>query len=91
MNKIELISVVAEKTGMNKKELDGVMAAIFDTIAEELSKGGPVKIAGFGVFEVKNRAARLARNPHTGEMVNVAASKAPVFKPSKDLKKIVNG
>ena len=89
MNKTELIAAVAEKTGMTKKDAERVVSVTFDTIARELQKGEKVQISGFGSFEVKERSARVGRNPHTKEAVQIPASKAPVFKASKVLKENV--
>ena len=89
MNKTELIAAVAEKTGMTKKDAERVVSVTFDTIARELQKGEKVQISGFGSFEVKERSARVGRNPHTKEAVQIPASKAPVFKASKILKENV--
>ena len=89
MNKSELISVVAEKSGIQKKDAERVVNAAFETIAAELTKGEKVQISGFGVFEVKGRQARVGRNPRTKEAVQIPASKTPVFKPSKNLKDMV--
>lgn len=86
MNKKELTAAVAQKTGFTKKNAELAVDAIFETITETLADGEKVQIIGFGGFEVRNRPARLARNPRTGEQVQVSASKAPAFKPGKDLK-----
>ena len=86
MNKTELVAVVAEKTGMTKKDAERVVNATVDTIIQNLSKGEKVQISGFGNFEVKAREARVGRNPRTKEAIEIPASKAPVFKPSKALK-----
>ena len=89
MNKSELISVVAEKSGITKKDAERVVSAAFETIAMELVKGEKVQISGFGIFEPKDRQARVGRNPHTKEAIQIPASKTPVFKPSKNLKDMV--
>ena len=89
MNKSELISVVAEKSGITKKDAERVVNATFETITAELVKSEKVQISGFGVFEVKGRQARVGRNPRTKEAVQIPASKTPVFKPSKNLKDMV--
>ena len=86
MNKTELIAAVAEKTGMTKKDAERIVSVTFDTIAQELQKGEKVQISGFGIFEVKNREARVGRNPHTKEAIQIPASKAPAFKAAKALK-----
>ena len=89
MNKTELIAAVAAKTGITKKDAEGIVSAAFDTIAQELSKGEKVQISGFGSFEVKNREARVGRNPHTKEAIEIPAAKVPAFKAAKALKEKV--
>lgn len=86
MNKTELISAVAEKTGLSKKDSDAAIAAVVDAITESLVQGEKVQLVGFGSFEVKKRAARTGRNPRTNEPVEIPAAKLPVFKPGKALK-----
>ena len=86
MNKTELIAAVAAKTGITKKDAESIVSVTFDTIAQELSKGEKVQISGFGRFEVKNREARVGRNPHTKESIQIPAAKAPAFKAAKALK-----
>lgn len=89
MNKTELITQVAEKTGLTKKDSSSAVEAVFDSIAEALKNGEKVQIIGFGNFEVRERAARKGRNPQTGEEIDIAASKAPAFKPGKVLKESI--
>ena len=86
MNKTELISTVAEAAGMSKKDTEQVLNAFFSTVQETLKQNDKVKIPGFGSFEVRERAARTGRNPHTGETIEIAAAKVPAFKPGKSLK-----
>ena len=86
MNKTELVAVVAEKTGMTKKDAERVVNATVDTIIQNLSKGEKVQISGFGNFEVKAREARVGRNPRTKEAIEIPATQLPVFKASKVLK-----
>ena len=90
MNKTELTAAVVAKTGMTKKDADKALTAVLDAISESLQAGEKVQIVGFGSFEVKERPARVARNPRTGEEITIEASKAPVFKAGKALKDIVN-
>ena len=90
MNKTELVAVVAEKSGITKKDAERVVSATFETITAQLMKGEKVQISGFGIFEVKKRAARVGRNPRTKEAIEIPASNAPVFKPSKALKDTVS-
>lgn len=86
MNKSELISVVAEKAGLTKKDTEKVVNAVFDGIGEALAKGDKVQIIGFGTFDVRSRKAREGRNPATGATINIPAVKVPVFKAGKALK-----
>ncbi|MDR6224510.1 HU family DNA-binding protein [Desmospora profundinema] len=90
MNKTELISQVAEKTNMTKKDATQAVDAVFDTITQALREGDRVQLIGFGNFEVRERAARKGRNPQTGKEIQIAASKVPAFKPGKALKEDVN-
>ena len=90
MNKTELVAIVAEKSGLTKKDAERVVSATFETITAELVKGEKVQISGFGIFEVKEREARVGRNPRTKEAIEIPASKAPVFKASKALKDIIS-
>ena len=89
MNKKNLIAAVAVKAEMPKKEAEAAVTALVDVISEALCRGEKVQIVGFGTFEVKERAARMGRNPQTKEPIPVAASRAPVFKAGKSLKKTV--
>ena len=90
MNKTELIASVAQKTELSKKDAEKAVKAVFDTIAEELATGGKVQVIGFGTFEIRERAAREGRNPQSGEVITIAASKSPAFKAGKGLKEQVN-
>ena len=89
MNKTELVAAVAEKTGLSKKSSDAAVAAVVDAITESLVNGEKVQLVGFGSFEVKNRSARMGRNPHTKEQIEIPASRVPVFKAGKALKDTV--
>ena len=89
MNKTELIAAVAQRTGLTKQDTDKAVHAALDIMAAELAKGEKVQLAGFGSFEVKIRQARVGRNPHTKEAIEIPASKAPMFKASKNLKDAV--
>ena len=86
MNKTELIAAVAESAGLSKKDTERVVNAALDTITAALCKGEKVQISGFGTFEVKDREARVGRNPHTKEAIDIPATRVPTFKPSKALK-----
>lgn len=89
MNKKDLINVVAEKTGMTKKDSGLAVESVFDVIKETLSKGEKVQIIRFGTFEVRDRAARKGRNPQTGEEIDIPATRVPAFKAGKALKDAV--
>ena len=89
MNKTELIAAVAESAGLSKKDTERVVNAALDSITAALCKGQKVQISGFGTFEVKDREARIGRNPHTKEAIEIPATKVPGFKASKTLKDIV--
>ena len=86
MNKTELISVAAESAGLTKKDTERVLNAAIDAITAALVKGEKVQISGFGIFETKNREARIGRNPHTKETIEIPATRVPGFKASKALK-----
>ena len=86
MNKTELIAAVAESAGLSKKDTERVVNAALDAITAALCKGEKVQISGFGTFEVKDREARIGRNPHTKEAIEIPATKVPGFKASKTLK-----
>ena len=90
MNKAELITSMAEKSQLTKKDAEKALKAFTDVVAEELKKGEKVQLVGFGTFEVSERAAREGRNPQTGEIMPIAASKAPKFKAGKALKDSIN-
>jgi len=89
MTKAELISAVAEKSGLTKKDSDKAVSAVIESITEALVKGDKVSLVGFGTFEVKNRAARKGINPRTKEPMPIPASKLPAFKAGKALKESV--
>ena len=89
MNKTELISAVAAKAEISKKDADKAVAAVFASIEEALVKGEKVQLIGFGTFEVKERAARTGHNPKTGEAIEIAAAKMPSFKAGAALKNAV--
>ena len=89
MNKAELISSVAEKTELTKKDAEKAVTAVLDTIGEALSRNDKVQLVGFGTFEIRERAARKGRNPQTGEEIHIAAARVPVFKAGKALRDAV--
>ena len=90
MNKNELISAVAEKADLSKKDAEAALTAAIDAITEALAREEKVQLVGFGSFEIKARAERMGRNPKTLEPVHIPASKAPVFKAGKALKDAVS-
>ena len=90
MNKAELSARVATRTSMSKAGADDAVTAVFSTIADALSRGETVTIAGFGTFSARPRPARRGRNPRTGESIAIAASNTPSFKAGKTLRGAVN-
>ena len=90
MTKSELIAKVAKNAELTHKDTEAVVSAFFSTIQESLAAGENVQVIGFGTFEVRERAARVGRNPQTGEEIQIAAAKVPAFKPGKALKDAVN-
>lgn len=86
MNKAELIGAVAAKTGLSKKDSEKAINATFETITASLEAGDKVQLVGFGMFEVKERGARIGRNPKTKEEIEIPASRVPSFKAGKALK-----
>ena len=89
MNKTELIAAAAEAAGLQKKDADRLLNAAIDIITKQLSQGEKVQLSGFGTFECKDRKPRTGRNPHTRQAVSIPATRSPSFKPSKNLKEIV--
>lgn len=89
MNKSELIGAIAERTGVTKKDAESVVDGFTEAVTEELQNGGKVKITGFGTFETRDRAARVGRNPQTGEEIDIPATTVPAFKPGSKLKESV--
>lgn len=89
MNKTELIALAADHAGLSKKNTELVINAALEAVTASLVKGERVQLSGFGTFETKHREARVARNPHTGEPVEIAATRVPQFKASKALKDVV--
>ena len=90
MNKAELINAVAAKTEVSKKEAEAVIAATLDAITTAMKQGDKVQLVGFGTFESKERPARVARNPRTGEEITIEASKTASFRVGKALKDSIN-
>ena len=90
MNKTELVSAIAAKSGLSKKNSELALNAMISSIEDSLVAGEKVVLVGFGTFEVKQSAERKGRNPQTREEITIPASKAPVFKAGKGLKEKVN-
>lgn len=91
MNKTELVTLLAERTGLSKKSAEEMLNTTLDIITETLVEGEKVQLVGFGSFEVRERAPRIGRNPRTKEAVNIPASRAVQFKSGKALKGAVSG
>ena len=89
MNKAELVAKIAEKSNLSKKDSDAALTAAIDAVTEALKAGDKVQLVGFGVFGVKEKAARIGRNPRTKEAVEIPATKVPQFKAGKALKEAV--
>ena len=90
MNKSELISSMAEKSKLTKKDTETILNAFIESIEETLEKKEKVQLIGFGTFEPRNRAARIGRNPRTKEEISIPETTVPVFKAGKALKDIVS-
>ncbi len=89
MNKASIVEKVQELLGGTKVQAEQVVDTVFDTIANSIKKGEEVSVAGFGIFSSKERAARTARNPRTGETITVPAMRVPKFRAAKALKEAV--
>jgi len=90
MNKTDLINSVADITDLNKASASRAVEAVLTSITDSLKKGDAVTLSGFGTFTVGDRGARTGRNPRTGEIITISASKSPKFKAGKGLKDAVN-
>ena len=89
MNKADLISKISANSGLSKKDSEKALAATIDAITEALKAGDKVQLVGFGIFDVKDRAARTGRNPKTKEAIQIPASRTPQFKAGKAFKDAV--
>ena len=89
MNKADLISKIATNSGLSKKDSEKALSATIDAITDALKGGDKVQLVGFGIFDVKQRAARTGRNPKTKEAIKIPASRTPQFKAGKALKDAV--
>src|SRR5512136_3490272 len=90
MTKADLIEEVSRVVELTRKESEVIVEAIFDSIVRSLKTGDKIEIRGFGSFRTRERQARIGRNPKTGDRVEVPAKRIPYFKPSKELKDLVN-
>ena len=90
MNKTELVTAIAEKSGLTKAESEKALKAFIESVTEALKDDDKVQLVGFGTFEVSERAARTGHNPSTGKEINIPASKLPRFKAGKGLKDLLN-
>ena len=91
MKKQELVAAIAQEAEISKKDADKALAAAINAISKALADGDKIQLVGFGTFEARERAARTGKNPRTGEMIKIDASKVPAFKAGKALKDVVNG
>lgn len=89
MNKSELIAGMAAKSGLSQKDCEAALGAALEVVGDALKAGDKVQLVGFGTFEVKERAARIGRNPKTKEEIQIPASKSATFKPGKSLKEAI--
>lgn len=91
MNKAQLVEALAERIGEDRKRTAATVEALLDTVYRTVQKGEKVAITGFGVFEKRDRAARVARNPATGEKVRVKKTSVPAFRAGQEFKNVVSG
>jgi len=89
VNKVDLVSALADRTGLTKRDADRVVDAFCDVIEEALAHGDKVSLVGFGTFEVRERQPRVGRNPQTGEQLQIPATRVPAFRAGKALKETV--
>jgi integration host factor subunit beta len=90
MTKADLIEEVARVTDVTRRDSEVIVETIFDSVVHSLRAGDKIEIRGFGSFRTRQRNSRVGRNPKTGDRVDVPAKKIPFFKPSKELKDLVN-
>ena len=91
MTKADIIEGVYEKVGFSKKESAEIVELVFDTVKETLERGDKIKISGFGNFQVRQKKARVGRNPQTGKEIEISARRVLTFRPSQVLKSALNG
>ena len=89
MTKADVIARIASQTGLTKTDVRAVVEGFLDSVKYALKKDDPLEIRGFGTFFCVKRASRTARNPRTGDVVKIPSRKQPVFKPSREIKKLV--
>ena len=90
MTKADLVDAVSRVTELNRKDSEIVVESLFESIVKALKSGDKLEVRGFGSFRIRERRARQGRNPKTGEKVNVPEKRVPYFKPSKELKDLIN-
>ncbi len=90
MTKAELVEQVARNTELTKKHAEIIVNTVFESIVDSLKSGEKIELRGFGSFRIRQRNARIGRNPKTGEKVHVPAKSIPYFKPGKDLREMLN-
>jgi integration host factor subunit beta len=90
MTKADLVDAVSRVTELNRKDSEIVVESLFESIVKALKRGDKLEVRGFGSFRIRERRARQGRNPKTGEKVNVPEKRVPYFKPSKELKDLIN-
>ena len=90
MNKAEFVGAVAEASGLSKADAERAVDGMIKVVKTTLKSGDSISLVGFGTFVVRKRAARTGRNPRTGDMINIKASKVPAFKAGKGLKDAIN-
>ena len=90
MNKSELVTAIAEKTGLEKNKVENFLNAFTEVVTKDVAGGNKVQLVGFGTFEKRHREARTGRNPKTGEEIKIAAVDVPAFKPGKLFKDAVS-
>ena len=89
MNKTKLVARIAAESGLSKKDSEKALNASLNAITDALNAGDKVQLVGFGIFDVKERAARIGRNPKTKEAINIPPTKVPRFKPGKALRDVI--
>lgn len=90
MYRNDVAAKIAEKTKLTPAQADKVLVALIETVKDAIAAGDRVQLVGFGTFEARNRAARIAHDPRTGEEIKIPARRVPAFKPGKALKEAVN-